>query len=170
MLSGTIKKLLNEQIALENQASFDYLGMAAWAEIAGYDGAADFFYRQSNEEREHMLKIIRYITEMDEHPILPVGQVVRKSYKTLQELFVQALQNELSVSNSIEQKVAACIKSKDFTTFSFLQWFINEQREEVLTMRTMLKLFDNIKPDGLRLALYTIDQSLYNYPKKTKTP
>ena len=165
MLSENTKKLLNEQIALENQASFDYLFMATWSEVEGYDGAADFFYRQSEEERSHMLKIIRYITEQDEHPTVPVGQNVgQRSYNTLQDLFVVGLANEIALTKKIEQKLEACMQAKDFTTFAFLQWFVDEQREEVLTMRSILKLFDNIKLDGL--GMYTIDEALYKYPKK----
>ena len=166
MLSPTIKQLLDHQIVLENQASFNYLSMAIWAELAGYDGAADFFYRQSHEEKQHMLKLIRYLTELDQQPSIPIHQPTSTNYTHLKEPFEHALRNEIDVTNAIHQKVQASWQAKDITTFTFLQWFVNEQREEERTMRDILNLFENIKPDGL--ALYTIDQALYQYPKTTQ--
>lgn len=64
MLSETIEKLLNYQISLEEESSQFYLAMASWAEVEGLNGTADFLYRQSDEERKHMLKIIRFVNEL----------------------------------------------------------------------------------------------------------
>ena len=37
--------------------------MASWAETKGFDGVTSFLYKHSDEEREHMLKLIRYVNE-----------------------------------------------------------------------------------------------------------
>jgi len=64
MLSKTIQEALNNQVAMEATSSQAYLAMASWAEIQpGLDGVTEFFYQQSNEERVHMLKLIRYVNE-----------------------------------------------------------------------------------------------------------
>jgi ferritin len=41
--------------------------MASWAEVQGLNGVATFMYTQSNEERDHMLKLVRYINERGGH-------------------------------------------------------------------------------------------------------
>ena len=59
MLSKTIEKALNDQIALEAQSSFTYLAMASWADVNGYSNSAKFLYAQSAEERDHMLRLFQ---------------------------------------------------------------------------------------------------------------
>ena len=65
MLSKKIEAALNKQIAQEGFASYYYLGMASWCQLKGFDGAATFMYRQSEEERAHMLKLFHYINETE---------------------------------------------------------------------------------------------------------
>ena len=72
MLSKTIQEALNRQVAMEAESSQAYLAMASWSEIQpGLDGVTDFFYKQSDEERVHMLKLIRYINERGGFAIVP---------------------------------------------------------------------------------------------------
>ena len=49
-------------------------------------------------------------------------------------------------------------KEKDRSTYSFLQWFVNEQIEEETLFHTILQKFDLLGKD--KLAVYQIDQSL----------
>ncbi|MCB0779734.1 MAG: ferritin, partial [Flavobacteriales bacterium] len=59
MLSKKIEKALNGQIETEAMSSQFYLAMASWAETEGLNGTAAFLYRHSDEERMHMLKLVR---------------------------------------------------------------------------------------------------------------
>ena len=63
MLHESIAQALNQQIALEGQSSHTYLTMAVWAETSGFDGVAEFLYAHSEEERQHMLKLMRFVNE-----------------------------------------------------------------------------------------------------------
>ena len=63
MVSKRVEEALNKQISLEGNSSQFYLAMASWAESQGYNGTAEFLYRQTDEERQHMLKLIRYVNE-----------------------------------------------------------------------------------------------------------
>ena len=72
MLSKTMQAALNNQVKLEAASSQAYLAMASWSEIqAGLDGVAEFFFMQSEEERQHMLKLIRFINERGGFAIVP---------------------------------------------------------------------------------------------------
>ena len=62
-MHNTISTALNEQIGLEGQSSHTYLTMAVWAETQGFDGVAEFLYAHSEEERQHMLKLMRFVNE-----------------------------------------------------------------------------------------------------------
>ena len=63
MLPGKVEKALNQQIAIEAESSQFYLAMASWAECNGLNGTAGFLYRHSDEERMHMLKLVKYVNE-----------------------------------------------------------------------------------------------------------
>ena len=64
MLNPQITDALNNQVALEARSSHAYLAMAVWAETEGFDGTATFLYRHAEEERVHMLKLIRFINDV----------------------------------------------------------------------------------------------------------
>ena len=61
MLNEKIEAALNNQIKIEAQSSQFYLAMASWAETEGLIGTAKFLYEHSDEERDHMLKLIKFV-------------------------------------------------------------------------------------------------------------
>ena len=63
MLSKKINTLLNKQVELEASSSNVYLAMASWAEVQGFEGVSNFLYKHSDEERMHMLKLMKFINE-----------------------------------------------------------------------------------------------------------
>ena len=67
MLSPIIEEALNNQIAVEAQSSQVYLSMASWAEVLGFEGVAQFMYAHSDEERMHMLKMVKFVNERGGH-------------------------------------------------------------------------------------------------------
>src|SRR5690606_18461752 len=102
MLSKTIQESLNAQVAMEATSSQAYLAMASWAEIQpGLDGVTEFFYQQSNEERMHMLKLIRYINERGGFAVVPALEQPIITYQSLQRVFEEFLKHEIAVSESI---------------------------------------------------------------------
>lgn len=158
LLTKEVEKGLNAQMNLENQASYTYLKMAAWADGKGYHGVARFLYAQSQEEREHMLKIIQYLIDVDRVPVVPVAKEDTAPYTSLASLFEAVMADEMQVSRSVYALVEECLASNDFATYQFLQWFVEEQREEEATVRKILDLFKIIEPQGL--GLFTIDQEI----------
>ena len=70
MLTKSIAEALNKQIRIEAESSQIYLAMACWAEVQGLEGVSQFMYAQSNEEREHMLKLVKYVNERGDHAVI----------------------------------------------------------------------------------------------------
>ena len=58
-MNERVEKALNDQIEKEASSSQFYLAMASWAEENGLEGTANFLYGHSDEERFHMLKLIK---------------------------------------------------------------------------------------------------------------
>tara|TARA_R110001592_G_scaffold162584_2_gene395908 strand:- start:35219 stop:35767 length:549 start_codon:yes stop_codon:yes gene_type:complete len=157
-LSIEVEKLLNEQIVLEGKSSASYLSMASWCETEGYANASNFLYAHSDEERGHMLKIFSYINEAGGHALQPEITNIKHKFSSLREVFEDVLEHEIHVTKSIHEIVDHCLSNKDFSTFSYLQWFVTEQREEESLARRILEIFDIIGEDGV--GLWTIDQEI----------
>jgi len=138
MLNKKIEGILNTQVEKEGYSSNLYLAMASWAEVNGYAGIAGWLYKQSDEERMHMLRLIGYINERGGHAIIPVFNEPPVSQKSVTSMFEDILRHEQSISQSINEIVAACIEEKDYTTHHWIQWFVNEQIEEEAQVQTIL--------------------------------
>lgn len=158
MLSKEMQKTLNKQVELEAYASALYLSMASWCEDQAMEGSAQFMHRQSEEEREHQLKIFHYIIEMDGRAIVPAVKKPPMDFKTVQNMYEAVYEHEQKVTNSINKIVEQCYRENDFTTLNFLQWFVDEQREEEALMRNIL---DRIKLIGEGpQSLFYIDKEI----------
>lgn len=149
---------LNKQIALEGAASNLYLSMASWCDREGLNGCAQFMHRQSEEERNHMLRIFHYISDVDGHALTPGMEQPPHEFESVHSLFEQVYHHEQKVTQSINVLVDLCYKENDYSTLNFLQWYVEEQREEEALMRTIL---DKLKLIGNGpQSLYYIDKEL----------
>jgi ferritin len=161
MLSENMKNLLNAQVALEAQSSQAYLAMASWAETQpGLDGVTAFFYRHSDEERMHMLKLIGYINERGGFAIVPPLEQPILTFPSLKHAFDALLRHEIHVSQSINHLVDAAMQEKDFATHNFLQWYVAEQVEEEQLARKLNDKLEMIGDD--KSGLYLFDRDIMN--------
>ncbi|OQA00314.1 MAG: Ferritin [Bacteroidetes bacterium ADurb.Bin408] len=138
MLSKKLETIMNEQIGKEAFSSNLYLAMASWAETQGYEGIANWFYAQAEEEHLHMLKFIRFINEKGGKAILPAIEKPESVFHDVKFLFTEALKHEQFISNSINEIMHVAVEEKDFASQNWLQWFIFEQREEEASVQRIL--------------------------------
>ena len=162
MISPNMVALLNRQIHLESQASNIYLAMASWAEVVGFEGISSLMYKQSSEEREHMLKLFHYINERGGKALVPTIDAVKEAYSSVNEMFNSFLTSEISVSEEINKLVHASLQEQDFTTHNFLQWYVSEQMEEERVARTLLDKLSLIGED--KAGLYLFDRDCGAHP------
>ncbi len=165
MLTPNVEKILTEQIEKEGYSSNLYLAMASWAETEGYAGIAEWFYAQADEERVHMLKLIRYVNDRGGKAVVPAFKQPPVAWKNVKDAFVQSLEHEQFVSKSINEIVAVCFAEKDFTTHQWIQWFVTEQIEEESNVNYIL---DRLKllGDG---CLYNFDKDIMSIRAKADT-
>ena len=158
MISKEIEKALNNQISLEGYASHLYLSMAAWCDRQGLEGCKSFLMDQSDEERFHMLKIYEYMSEVDGHARTPKIDQPPEDFKSVKSLFELLYEHEQKVTQSIHDLVDLAYSEKDYTTLNFLQWYVEEQREEEDMARSILDKIDLIGDSPQ--SLYFIDIEL----------
>ncbi len=158
MLSKKMETALNGQVLMEAQSSQAYLAMASWAEVQpGFDGVTQFFFRHSDEERMHMLKLIHFINERGGKAIIPALTQPVQSFKSIQHSFKELLHHEIEVSESINKLVDTALKEKDYATHNFLQWYVAEQIEEERLARILLDKLEMIGDDKGGLYLFDRD-------------
>jgi ferritin len=156
MLKKKVEDICNRQIEREGYSSNLYLAMASWAEINGFSGVAGWLYAQSDEERIHMLKFIKYVNERGGKAVVPAFKKPETEYKGVEELFKEVLKHEEFVTASINEIVALTLAEKDFNTHNFLQWFVTEQVEEEASARAIL---DKIHLGG-KANMYLFDRDI----------
>ena len=122
--------------------------MSSWCYDQGYDHAADFFAKQSDEERAHMLKLFKYVNDRGGRAISPEVTNVPSDFESFRGVFEQTLEQEMFVTEQFNTIAELCMKSKDFVTFNFVQWFLAEQVEEEYVARRILEIFDVIGEEG----------------------
>ena len=87
MLNKLIQDALNKQVQMEAESSQAYLAMATWADIQpGLQGVTSFFYQQSDEERQHMLKLIKFVNERGGFAIVPALEQPMLTFQSLRKV------------------------------------------------------------------------------------
>ena len=165
MLSKTIEETLNKQIKIEAESSQIYLAMACWAEVKGVEGIAGFMYRQSQEERDHMLKLVKFVNERGGHAKISELAAPNVTFKSFKEMFEMLFEHEVFVSKSINELVHISLQEKDYATHNFLQWYVSEQIEEEAMARTILDKINLIGDD--KGGLYLFDRDIENLTVNT---
>ncbi len=120
MLSEKIEKALNKQIRIEAESSQIYLSMACWAESKGFEGVAKFMFAQSNEEREHMLRLLKYLIERGGNADISELSKPPSKFNSPKKMFEEVLKHEIFVSESINDLVTITFEEKHFMFHNFL--------------------------------------------------
>lgn len=160
MVNKKVEKALNKQIQIEAESSQFYLAMASWAENAGYPGTSDFLYAHSEEERAHMLKLVKYVNERGGTALIPALKAPQKDFGTLTKVFEIFLEHETMVTSEINKVVDVCLSEKDYTTHNFMQWYVSEQLEEEALARMILDKVKMIGED--KGGMYLFDRDIVN--------
>jgi ferritin len=164
LITRKLEKALNEHLQLEMNAQFSYLAVASWCEREGYEGAAQFYYKQSAEENVHFMKFFTYINEVGGHALVPELKKPKYDFKSVTEAVEMALGHEQKVTKAIYALTSLSKKEGDHATEVFLTFFIDEQKEEEVQFK---RLLDKIKLiGGGPQSLYYVDKEFEKLANK----
>ena len=167
-MNTRVESALNDQIQKEASSSQFYLAMASWSENNGLNGTAKFMYSHSDEERFHMLKLVKFVNERGGKAIVPPVEKPPVEFKDLVNVFELLLQHEIMVTESINNLVDICLQEKDYTTHNFVQWYVSEQLEEEALARMVLDKLKLIGGD--KGGMYMFDRDLENSTIQAASP
>lgn len=149
MLPKKVEAILNVQIQKEDYSSQLYLSMASWAENKGMAGVAEWLYAQAEEERMHMLKLVRYVNERAGVAVIPGLEQPPAEFGDVAKMFDKVLEHEQFISASINEIVAVCNQENDYTTHNWIQWFVTEQIEEEASVRAIIDKLNLVGKNNL---------------------
>jgi ferritin len=140
MTSTPFNTLLSTQIGNEFAASQQYIAVATWFANQDLPQLARYFYRQSVEERNHAMMMVRYMLDRDVPVTIPGVPAVRNDFASVTEPLALALEQEKEVTRNIESLFRAARAEDDALGEQFMLWFLKEQVEEVAAMTTLLNI------------------------------
>tara|TARA_R110001606_G_scaffold10161_7_gene43668 strand:- start:1317 stop:1829 length:513 start_codon:yes stop_codon:yes gene_type:complete len=168
MLTSKIETALNNQVTVEAESSQVYLAMASWAEKLGFEGVSQFMYAHSDEERQHMLKLIKFINERGGHAKVAELSAPPIEFGSFKDMFQTLFDHEVMVSKTINDLVDVSLQEKDYATHNFLQWYVSEQIEEEALARNILDKINLIGDD--KSGFYLFDTDIKQLIEKTANP
>ncbi len=149
LISKQMNALINEQIGNELAASNQYVVIACYFDGAGLPQLAKHFFNQATEERDHAMRFVRYVLDAGGTVAIPAIPAPRTRFKDSADAVKLGLDSELRVTKQIHGIVDLAIKEKDHLAKNALEWFVNEQREEVSSMDTLLRMVKRAGEPGL---------------------
>ena len=155
-MNEKVAALLNDQINKEFYSAYLYLDMSNYYDELDLDGYANYYMVQAQEERDHALLFMKYMQSIGLKVTLEAIDKPEKVYHSVLEPLEEAAQHERYVTELINNIYHEAHQDKDYRTLKFLDWFVDEQREEEESADSMVsryKLFGS-DPRGL----YLLDQ------------
>ncbi len=144
LISDGLNKAINDEIGRELLASHQYIAIAAYFDDRALRLLAKLFFKQADEEREHAIKFVHYLTEVSGSVVIPLVEAPRVEFASAEEAIQLALDWELDVTRHINDLLNLAADEKDHAAYEFLQWFAREQVEEVKKMDDMLKITKSV--------------------------
>lgn len=162
MASEKLLDALNDQYNLEILSGYYYMGMAAYCSDENMNGFAHFMIEQAKEEYLHSMKFYDFIYDMDGRVMTQAMPEPQNEFGSFLEVFQASLAHEKVVTREINKLLDLAMEEKSYATIQFLQWFVEEQREEENTMKDIIFKLEKIK-DNFQ-GLYQLDKELGSRP------
>ena len=150
LISRELAAAFNQQIGNEFGASMQYVSIAAHFEARQLKLLAKLFFDQADEEKQHAMKFVHYLLDTKGPLKIPAIPAPTATFASAEDAVQAALTWEHEVTAQITALMDRAVKENDYIAQNFLQWFVDEQLEEVVKMDRLLSI---IKQSGERNLL-----------------
>ena len=134
--------LLQQQIRNEFTASQQYIAVAVYFDSHALPQLARRFYSQAAEERGHAMMMIQYLIDNNlEVKVTGIDDVVT-DFDSVRAPVALAVERERAVTEQITKLARTARDTGDYLGERFIQWFLEEQVEEVSDMHTLLTIVE----------------------------
>lgn len=157
-MNAKVYQAFNEQIQAEFYSAYMYLAMSLDMEAKNFKGMAHWLNKQYEEEREHALRLVKFLQDRGEKPELLPIEMPAADYGTPLELFRKTYEHEKYVTARIHAMYALAVEENDYAAQTHLHWFIDEQVEEEAAASEIVAKLEMI--NGHIAGLFAIDAQL----------
>lgn len=154
LVSQNIVDAFNQQVGNELGASNQYVNIATYFSEENLEELAKFFFRQAEEEREHAMKFVHFLLDAGGHVKIPAIAEPKHDFQSAEEAVQAALDWEQEVTQQIYGLVELAEKEKNYIAQRLLDWFVDEQLEEVSLMDSLLGIVKRAKDNLLYVEDY----------------
>jgi bacterioferritin B len=149
LISDKMAAAINTQIGNEFGACIQYVSIAAYFGTENLPELSKHFHKQAMEEKDHALRFVNYVVDAGARVVIPAIPAPKSGFKSAEEAVELSLNWEETVTKQISGLVDLSMKENDHITRNFLQWFVNEQLEEVSSMDQLLSIVRRAGETGL---------------------
>ena len=138
MLSNEVAKALLIQVDEEFKSERFYIAMEQYFKRLDLNGYAKLFHEYALEERKHAYMMLDFLDEWNHSTAIGPLKAVKTDFKDPKDVFECAYKHEQYVTKCILNILDLAREKKDNVAIQFLDWFVQEQREEEDKMLTRL--------------------------------
>lgn len=153
-ISKKLLDLFNQQIKLEYDSRNVYFGMESYLRNEDWNGFANWFMVQADEEMAHCRFFMEYLGFIGEKWEMRGLDDHTNSYESIADVWEKGLEHEKFITASINTLYDQAVKDKDYLAQNFLNWYVNEQAEEEDNFTTWLT---RVKRSGEGPGLTVLD-------------
>ena len=146
MISKKVAEMMLLQANREFYSERLYIAMEFYFKSLDLNSYAKLFNDYAMEERNHAYKMLDFLDEHNCSTKISKLDNVTTTYSSPKDVFEKAYAHEIQVTKWITEIYHQAIKDNDVASQQFLNWFLEEQREEedkMLTRLNRLKLAGN---------------------------
>ena len=159
-MDKTVHKLLNQQINKEFYSAYLYLEFSNYFKSKGLDGFANWYMIQAQEERDHAMLFYTYLQNQNQTVTLESIDKPDPSISCHMDVLKAGLTHEEYVTGLINNIYSAAYDVKDFRTMQFLDWFVKEQANDLISK---MELFGT-DPKSLYMLNQELAARVYTAP------
>jgi ferritin len=148
-MSVELNNAINDQIALEFNSSYLYLAMSVWMGTKNFRNLENLYFKKYQEEFEHAMKFINHIKDLEGTIVLPAIEKPKFEWEGIKEIVTKAYEHEQYVTKQIHKLVAIADEKNDYASKLLIDWFVEEQIEEEVSARHLVKMSEGFKNDWL---------------------
>lgn len=149
MISTRLTTKINEQVGHELAASHQYVAIATYFDQAALPELAKHYYAQALEERDHAMRLVKIVLDMDGTLKIPAVPAPQMAFKNSLEAVQLAYKSEEKVTAQINALADLAIADKNHLVKNALDWFVNEQREEMTSAGTLVAMVKRAGESGM---------------------
>jgi len=159
-LEPSIVAILLPRLQDEFNAYYFYRAASNWCKSVGFNLAATYFAKESEDELSHAKKIEQFLVDWNVIPALPPINTPILNFTSLGDVINQSYSIEYSLYADYEEDSVKILKTGDICVFDFLKEFRDIQVKSVAEYSDMLNLLQGVNVDG-KFEMLLIEEKLF---------